>query len=355
MVAVKTGPLQRILKSLDPECRAALVYGPDAGLVAERAAALADAFTGKRKEAAEIIRIDESDLAEDPARLEVELRTTPMFAERKVVRVAPGARLDVPSLKALLEAPLAGALVVEAGTLRPDSALRKLFEGHAAAAALPCYGDERSVCELIDEELYKANLTMDSDTRAYLMTRLGADQALSRAEVAKLALFAAGSRRIGPEDIDAIVGDSSEIAVETFVYDVSGGEAKEALRQLGRLAAAGTEPSVALSALGRHFTQLHRIAAAQASGVTIEQAMRQLRPRPHFKREHAFIAHSCRLGAQRLLEALPLIQESVKRSRLNPDLERAVAERLVLTLTRRGDSCSGAGAKHEPACVLRRE
>ena len=338
MVAYKTGSFQRILKSLEPECRTALVYGPDAGLVAERAAALADAFAGKRKEATEIVRLDEKDLAEDAARLEVELRTIPMFAERKVVRVAAGARLDVPMLKALLEAPLAGALVIEAGALRPDSALRKLFESHKTAAALPSYSDERSASELIDEELDKAGLKIDSDTRSYLMTRLGADQALSRAEVAKLALFASGQGRIAPEDIDAIVGDSAEIAVETFVYEVSGGETKEALRQLARLAAAGTEPSVALSALGRHFTQLHRIASAQAAGVAIEQALRSLRPRPHFKREKSFVADSRRLGAQRLLEALPLIQDAVKRARLNPDLERAVAERLVLALTRRGDA-----------------
>jgi DNA polymerase-3 subunit delta len=127
MVAYKTGSFQRILKSFEPECRAALIYGPDAGLVAERAAALADVFAGKQKDATEIVRLDERDLAEDPARLEVELRTIPMFAERKVVRVAAGARLDVPLLKALLGAPLAGALVIEAGALRPDSALRKVF------------------------------------------------------------------------------------------------------------------------------------------------------------------------------------------------------------------------------------
>ena len=344
MVAYKTGSFQRILKSLDPSCRAGLVYGPDAGLVAERAAALTDVFAGKCKDAVEIIRLDEKDLAEDPARLEVELRTIPMFADGKVVRVAAGARLDVPTLKALLEAPLAGALVIEAGALRPDSGLRKLFESHKTAAALPSYSDERSVSELIDEELDKANLKIDSDTRAYLMARLGADQAMSRAEVAKLAVFASGQGHIGADDIDAIVGDSAEIAVENFVYDVSGGETKEALRQLARLAASGTEPSVALSALGRHFTQLHRIASAQAAGVAPEQALRSLRPRPHFKREKSFVADSRRIGAQRLLEALPLIQEAVKRARLNPDLERAIAERLVLTLTRARERGSGARA-----------
>ena len=340
MVAHKTGSFQRALKSLGPECRAALVYGPDAGLVAERAAALADAFAGKEKDATEVVRLDERDLGDDPARIEVELRTVPMFAARKVVRVTANQRLDVPSLKALLESPLEGALIIEAGALRTDSALRKLFDGHPTAVAMASYADDDSVSDVINAELRKADLKIDSDTRAYLMTRLGADQALSRAEVAKLALFAAGSGRIGPDDIDAIVGDSAEIAVENFVYEVSGGDAKEAVRQLARLDTASTEPSVALSALGRHFTLLHRIAAAQAAGVSIEQVWRSQRPRPNFKREKALIADSCRLGAQRLLDAIPLIQEAVKRSRLNPDLDRALAERLVLTLTRRGDGRS---------------
>ena len=234
MVAYKTGSFQRILKLLDPSCRAGLVYGPDAGLVAERAATLTDAFAGKRKGAVEVVRLDDKDLAEDPARLEVELRTIPMFADGKVVRVAPGARLDVPMLKTLLDAPLAGALVIEAGALRPNSALRKLFEGHKTAAALPSYSDERSVSELIDEELDRANLKIDNETRSYLMARLGADQAMSRAEVAKLALYAADRGSVTVGDVDAIVGDSAEIAVENFVYDVSAGETKEALYELTR-------------------------------------------------------------------------------------------------------------------------
>ncbi|MGO8842908.1 MAG: DNA polymerase III subunit delta [Methyloceanibacter sp.] len=347
MVAHKARSLQRLLRSLDPQCRAALIYGPDAGLVAEGAGALAGVFARQGRGTSDLVRLDDRDLAEDPARLDVELRTVAMFADRKVVRVAAGARLDVPSLKALLGAPLEGALIVEAGALRPDSALRKLFETHATAAAIPCYADERSISDLIDEELNKARLSIDAETRAHLTARLGADQAMSRSEVTKLALFAAGRGRISHEDIDAIVGDGAEIAVETFVYEVSGGETKEALRQLARLAATGIEPSLALSALGRHFTQLHRIAAAQAGGVSGEQAVRSLRPRPHFKRERAFIAHSRRLGPRRLLEALPLIQEAVKHSRLTPELERDIAERLVLVLTRRGEAQASSRSERD--------
>jgi DNA polymerase-3 subunit delta len=104
---------------------------------------------------------------------------------------------------------------------------------------------------------------------------------------------------------------------------------------LQRLAAAGTDRAAALSALGRHFTQLHRVASAAGSGGNVENSVKGLRPRPHFKREDAFIAHCKRWGASRLAHALPLIQEATRRSRRAPDLDAAFAERLVLTLTSR--------------------
>jgi DNA polymerase-3 subunit delta len=225
-------------------------------------------------------------------------------------------------------------LIVEAGNLRPDSGLRKTFESHKSAAALPCYGDDRALSGLIDAELAEMGLTIDRDTRDYLMTRLGADQALSRAEVVKLALYAQGGRSVSHEDVEAIVGDAAETALENFVYAASGGDAGAALSELQRLAAAGTDQAAALSALGRHFTQLHRVAAAQSGG-GVDQAVKSLKPRPHFKREPLFLAHCKRWGAARLARALPLIQEAVRRTRRSPELEGAFAERLVLTLTTR--------------------
>jgi DNA polymerase-3 subunit delta len=312
-----------------------LVYGPDAGLVAERAAALAQIFAQRGEGQAEIIRLDDRDLGEDPARLEVELRTVPMFSGRSVIRITAGQRLDVPALKALLATEFENSLIVEAGNLRPDSGLRKLFEAHKTAAALPCYADDRALAALIDAELAGAGLGIDRETRDYLMTRLGADQALSRSEVIKLALYAQGAGRVSHEDVAAIVGDAAETALENFVYATSGGDAKAALSELQRLAAAGTDRSSALSALGRHFTQLHRVASAASGGASLEQSVKSLRPRPHFKREPLFLAHCKRWGAARLARALPSIQEAVRRTRRTPELEGAFAERLVLALASR--------------------
>jgi DNA polymerase III subunit delta len=335
MVAYKSSAVSSFLKSPKPDCRAVLLYGPDAGLVTERTTALAQHFAGRGKGSAEIVRLDDRDLAEDPARLEVELKTAPMFASHGVVRLTAGSKLDVPALKALLATEFANPLIVEAGNLRPDSGLRKLFETHKTAAALPCYSDDRSLAGLIEAELERAGLSIDRETRDYLMTRLGADQALSRSEVVKLALYAQGQRHISHEHIEAIVGDAAETALENFVYSTSGGDARAALSELQRLSAAGTDRAAALSALGRHFTQLHRVASAASGGGTIEDGIRGLRPPLHFKRKDVFVAHCKRWGAARLAHALPLIQEATQRSRRAPDLEGAFAERLVLTLTSR--------------------
>ncbi len=335
MVALKSSSVARFLKTPDPACRAVLVYGPDAGLVTERASALAEMFARKAPGSTEVVRLDDRDLAEDPARIEVELRTQPMFAERSVIRVTTGARLDAASLKATLAEPSENFLIVEAGNLRPDSGLRKLFERDKTAVALPCYADERALAGMIDDELAEAGLSIDSNARTYLMTRLGADQAFSRSEVAKLALYASGGETISADDVEAIVGDAAEMALENFVYAASAGDAAVALRELQRLSAAGTNKAAALAALGRHFTQLHRVASAQAAGGSFEDAVKSLRPRPHFKREPVFLAHCKRWGATRLAQALPLIQDAIRRSRKSPDLEGPFAERLVLKLASR--------------------
>ena len=335
MVAYKASAVASFIKSPKPECRAVLVYGPDAGMVAERVASLMQVFAGRAKGETESVWLGERDLANDPARLELELNTKPLFAAQSVVRLTVWPKFDPTMLKTLLAGEFANALIVEAGNLRPDSALRKMFDAHKTAAALPCYSDDRSLAGLIETELERAGLSIDREARDYLMTRLGADQALSRSEVVKLALYAQGKGRVSHDDVEAIVGDAAETALENFVYATSAGDARAALNELQRLAAAGTDRASALSALGRHFTQLHRVASAASGGGSLEDGVRGLRPPLHFKRKDIFVAHCKRWGATRLAQALPLIQETTRRSRRTPDLDAAFAERLVLTLTSR--------------------
>src|SRR5262245_10641173 len=115
MVAVKTHQANAFLAALDRLPPALLLYGTDAGLVAERASQLARRLAERDNPPGEIIRLDDADLEDDPDRIFVELQTVPMFGGRKVVRAIAGRRVTAAQLGPLVASrDLQGALIVEA-------------------------------------------------------------------------------------------------------------------------------------------------------------------------------------------------------------------------------------------------
>jgi len=332
MVAYKAAQTARFLKQPDPETRAFLLYGPDEGLVNARGADLAKMLLGRAEGEGEVIRLDERDLVQDPDRLAVEARTLSMFAEAKVIRLRGGAALEK-QLTGLIDAETQACLIVEAGNLRPTSKLRKLFEGAQAAAALPCYADPaRDLAPLIDEELSGVGATIDPQAKAELMALLGSDMGIARSEVAKLALYAGEGGTIASADVNAIVGDSSDIALDALAQAVAEGSASQAVRQFDRLAAAGTGAQAGLAALGRYFARLHRIVSGLEAGGNAKSVLGQLRPPPNFKQRDALVSQAARWTGPKLQRAIDTIQSATAQSRRRPDLERPLAERALLAI-----------------------
>src|ERR1700748_1300058 len=120
----------------------ALVYGPDAGLVQERAEKLLKSVVPDLTDPFNVADLSETVLQADPARLADEAAAISMMGGRRVVR-GRGASNDLAVLsETFLDDPPADALVVvEAGDLSKSAALRKLFEGDDKAAAIACYAD----------------------------------------------------------------------------------------------------------------------------------------------------------------------------------------------------------------------
>lgn len=334
MVAIKAHQAQSFLNPPGPKVPAVLFYGSDAGLVSERAMKLAALVAAR--DSGESIRIDDADLDADPDRLAVELQTIPMFGGSKVVRATAGRRITAAALQPLLEGgTLAATLIVEAGNLRPTDALRTLFEKSAQAAAVACYADEAADIEgLIRETLKAHGLAITADARELLAARIGADRVLSRGEIEKLALYAAGKTQIEAADIEAIVGDASELAIDRTLNAAAGGQGARAIAEFSRAVAAGESPQMVIGALQRHLQRLHRIRTDLDAGASFEDVIRQQRPPVHFKQKDA-IALQCRLWTSpRLAQALARAAEAAKAARLTPALEEAIAEELLMALAR---------------------
>ncbi len=305
-----------------------LLYGPDAGLVTERAADLAKRLAGGD---GAILRLDDRDLAEGPDRLHVALRSGGLFGGATIVRLTAGGRVGADMIRPLFETGLDGRLIVESGPLKPGASLRALFEKDARLAALPCYAEANDLARMIDAELGATNLKLSRDARRALTAQLGGDQAVSRSELTKLALYCAGKTEITLDDVQAVVGDVAESGLDLFVDKVGSGDAAGAIAELIRLDAAGTSPQGALAVLARHIADLHKVALV-ADERGLETALRGIRPPLHFTRTNAIAGQIRRLGPSGLARALTLVQEAVMQSRLNSGMEQALVERLILEL-----------------------
>lgn len=336
MVAVKAHQAEAFLKAPDKRATCFLFFGTDAGLVNERAARLARHLAEQDNPPGEILRLDETDLDNDPDRLSVELMTMPMFGGRKIIRATSGRRVNAATIRPLLDGPpITGVLIIEAGNLKPSEGLRPLFEKSGTAAAVACYGDDaRDIQSVIDEGLASAALKISPEARDVLADRLGADRALSRGEVEKLALYAAGQTEVTVADVEAVVGDASEQSMDKILTAAASGQAALAVKEYVRAIAAGDSPQAIILAAQRYLHRLHRTRGAIAQGRSQEEAIRALRPPLHFRQKETFAAQLRMWSPSNLDEALRIVAAIAKQARLNAVLEDTLAERLLLTIAK---------------------
>jgi DNA polymerase-3 subunit delta len=347
MVAIKAHQAQSFLASPDPKIRAVLFFGSDLGLVSERAQAMAKAAALRFDPNGELIRLDDSDLDNDPDRLAVELGTVPMFGGPKIIRTVASRRVNTAALKSIVEGgALEGVLVVEAGNLKPDDSLRALFEKSPLAAAIACYADAaQDLDALVRDMVRDAGAKISADARQALVDRLGADRALSRGEIEKLLLYVGAGAEIGVEDVEAVVGDVSELALERITFATAAGQVQKAVTECGRAVSSGESAQSVIAAIQRHFQRLHRVRASIDRGATLDDALRQMRPPLHFKQKDAFAAQCRMWTTARLSDALARIAIAAKAARLAGSLEEAFSERLVMGLAMMVRDGGAAGAR----------
>ena len=334
MVAIKAHQAAAFMKAPPPQLAAALFFGSDAGLVSERSAKLAAALADRETPRAEIMRLDDSELEADPERLEVELQMRPMFASRRIVRAIAGRRITAQRIEPLLASgPLEGLLIVEAGNLKTDDRLRRLFETSSGCYAVACYPDNAEDLEdLIDEVLTSYKIGIEPDARAMLQSRLGADRALSRAEIEKLALYCLGRTAITLDDVENIVGDASDLVLERIALAAADGETETAVNDFGRALSSGESAQTVILITQRYFLKLHKIRTDVDAGQRLDDALKAVRPPLFFKQRDTVARQVRRWSRAQLDQALKRIAEAAKAARLNSTLADVLTERLILSL-----------------------
>jgi DNA polymerase-3 subunit delta len=309
---IKSHLADRFVASPPGTLTAALFYGPDQGMVRERAGRLAKHVVPDLNDPFRVAELDEAALDSDPARLWDEAAALSMIGGRRVVRVRGVGNGLAKDFERFLSDPKGDALiVVEAGELTKSAALRRVFEEADNAAAIACYPDnERDLEEVVRSALKAFGLGIEPDALDYAVSRLGSDRGVTRSELEKLALYAMDEKMVTQAHVAAVMGDESELRMDE-TFDAAGeGNYASLDVSLSRLWAAGTSPVGVLRQAMTHFQRLLLVRAESDDGNDVKAAMRKLRPPVHFAREASFRGQISRWTAARLEDALTHLYEA---------------------------------------------
>ena len=332
---LKTNQIDPFLKKPDAAIRAVLVYGPDAGLVRERGHILSKLIVADLNDPFNAAHLTGEIIEADSSRLFDELNAQSLMGGDRLVRITSPAEAIASHLKEWLKSKPRGGVfvVIEAGDLGTQSALRKLFEATDNAAALPCYvEDERSVGNFIRDELRSAGLTISADALDLMAQSIKGDRQKARMEIEKLIVYMISSpqKTVSVLDVQQSCADSGVQSFDDLVYAVTGGNVALALRSYRRLLEDGKELMAIERVLQNHLSRLHLVRCQIDQGTPLEAAMKSLQPPVFFKQADLFRVQVNRFSAGRLRQLLlRLAQVESKTKQTGMPAETLVSDYIV--------------------------
>lgn len=337
MASKKAHEVDRYLERPDSAFRVILLYGPDIGLVSERAEILAKNTGVDLKDPFSTIRLNADDVAADKSRLADEAFTVGMFGGERLIRVSGSTRRNLAdAVKPILaNAPLDAWIIIEAGDLAKSAGLRTAFEKSKTGVALPCYQDNDKAIEMIiNQEIIEKNLTMDRETISMLKPLLGGDRMASRNELQKLALYCHEQSSVTQDDIREIVGDASQLDTNDVIDAVATGNINALQENLHRILVSGISPDMLLIFTLRHFQTLHEMRGKMDyDRIPASSLVKGARPPIHFARQNLVSKAITKWPIQNISKAMARLNKASFDARANPDLGAAIAGTNLLALT----------------------
>ena len=345
MTALKGRAIKAFLAKPDPDIAAILVYGPDSGLVRERAGLLARRIVEDINDPFNAIELTDGDLRDEPGRLADELSALSFAGGERVVRLRTSGETSAKAAQTLIDGLDSdavkpnGLVVIEAGDLSPRSGLRKLFEKAKRGAALPCYADgPADVRELAKDMAADEGLSVDEDALDLLVSMLGDDHGLTRSELEKLILFKGprstrkGAGAITIEDVRASLADGPGEALDEATAAALDGAPRALSAALYKAEAAGASPVGLLRGLQRQVARVRTAKGHIDAGDSPSAAMKKLRPPVFFAEQRSFERRLAKWPSRRLALVARMLVEAELEAKTTGAPQREIVERAALRI-----------------------
>ena len=270
---------------------AVLLYGPNRGLVRDRAKNISSFLTnGHTDDPFLVATLDEAAIKADPGVLFTEAYSLALTGGNKIVRVSGATDKLATELDAILSSDSrSNSLIIEAADLPPRSKLRTLFEKLTNAASIACYDDDSSnLRSLITEKFRSQNISFDNDAVDALLARLSKDRLLNLSEIDKVCLFVGPGETVSENLIRLAIGESGGETIDDIVYLIFDGQKNLADHALAEGFVEGYSPVQIVRRLQSHLERLLRVRSLMDRGESIDRAMAKLRPPVFFKVKDRF-------------------------------------------------------------------
>ena len=332
MVDVKRQDVHQFLKGPPASISVFLVCGADTGLVSERCEALVKAIVGLKPEAFQVLKFDGDTLSGDEKRLADEALSISLFGDRRLIWISAGGKNFSKGLGQVLELEsIENKILIEAGALKADSALKKLCSKSSKAAVIECWPDgPREISLLLDEESERMGVVISPAARALLMNSLGGDRLLTRSEIEKLALYCRDSGKVDVADVSDIVSDAASWSFDEVIFTAFEGGRNEISEEVQK-SFKHTEANVLLSLSIAHCLSLLSACLEIESGKSADQAIERF-PRSFGPRRAAILNQLRKWSARGLVAQLQKLQEAVSTVRREPRLQHETVSRALLSI-----------------------
>lgn len=328
--------IEPFVKKPDAKARAILIYGPDDGLMRERAATIGRSVVSDLNDPFNVTVLSGDILNDDPARLNDEAKAMSMMGGARLIRIEGANDKLTVLLKDYLADPSTENLVIlEAGELGPKSSLRMLFEKSPNAAALPCYvDDERAVSGLIKQTLSESGYAIQGDANAWLAQNIAGDRKRARSEIDKLIIYMGDiSKTVTLNDVMAACGEAGDQSLDDLLYAIGAGKTDAALRAYNKLLGEGAAIVTILRTLQNHFRRLHYTKSLMKEGLGADEAMKKLQPPIFFKNADPFKAQLRKWNEDRLLSILSRLSQVEAQTKQTGAPVETLGAQVVLSLS----------------------
>ncbi|RMF14923.1 MAG: DNA polymerase III subunit delta [Alphaproteobacteria bacterium] len=340
MTRIAPRQVESFLRRLPDAISGVLIFGPDEGLVRERAETIARQVVEDITDPFRVSRLDPAEVRADPARLADELGAISMLGGRRLVRLRDATDALADTIAAAREHDWGDSLLlVTAGELGPRSRLRRLFEGDERLAALACYRDEgAALSRLIDAVLGEAGLVIARETRDWLCAHLGEDRQASRRELEKLVLYKLDDpdRHLSLEEAMMLVGDGAMVTIQGIVQAVLAGDIAGIEAAWNRALAQGESPIAILRVLQGRFQRLILLTAEVAGGGDPAAIVAASRPPIFFKERAVWVRALHQWTPTRCAKAIRRLTETEIAAKTTGRLPEVEVGRLCLELAALG-------------------